>query len=985
MHAFWRKCRTTFRWCRFSVWLLILLVLCVGVRLNRVGLPDFLKQRLVAALNESGVQLEFSRMRLSLVRGVVADNVRVGGDAKNSGNLAMTAREVQLQLDFTALLHRRLQLDGLVVRDGEFTFAASPSNSLTLTNIQTDLRIGTNDTWTLDHFHAGFSGTQITISGEVAHAPEIADWKLFSGKKSADHGLLAQPLQQFSDTFAQIHFTGQPFVSLTVNGDARDVHSFVLRLDSTASGMRTPWFSTRDLQLAAQLTAPADAPTNCDPAWGFWTNAQPFQLIWTAKVTDLKTKKMSADTLKLGGEWRAPNLAVKTFFVQLGAGKFDSAARLDVGARIVSFTNDSNFDPHQLAGWLPENARAPLGKILWTQLPVLDAAGSLVLPSWTNRPPDDWVAAINPTVRMSGEFAFTNAVAAGATVGFAQTHFSYANEKLAAELSLANVSGREGQLDFARAHLNYDGQKLDGELTATNATARGVKLNSTQIHFNYAERKWDGEIAVTNAQVLAAPLDSAWTHFSYAGRILNLPDLELAQGRTKLALAGTISDATENFHCRLRGDFDPESVRPFLTTTNAVRGFERLKFQGPLVFHVDTMGNLNDLGTLTATGSVALTNFSIRAQAMDSVAGDFFYTNRQLEFFHPQLFRAGGTQMMQADRVTMDLVHGRIYFTNGFSTADPMAIVRSIGPKTARLIEPYHFLSLPTATVNGCSPMRDVNGGHDLDDADLTFVITKPVPFQWEKLRSPAMTGTIHWLGQKLVLTNIVAEVYGGHGHGHAYFDFTPAHPGADFQFLIAVTNVDLHLLAADLSSPTNKLEGTVAGELVVTNASSETWRSWNGYGGVQLRNGLLWNIPVFGLASSALNLFSPGLGNSRATDAAARFGLTNGVIYSDQLEMHTATMRLRYAGTLDLQQNVNARVTAQLLRNTPLLGPLVSLVLSPVGKIFECQVTGQLSDPKVTPIWVPTPITDVLLMPLHPIRSVEEMFSPATTNSPAQ
>jgi hypothetical protein len=192
----------------------------------------------------------------------------------------------------------------------------------------------------------------------------------------------------------------------------------------------------------------------------------------------------------------------------------------------------------------------------------------------------------------------------------------------------------------------------------------------------------------------------------------------------------------------------------------------------------------------------------------------------------------------------------------------------------------------------------------------------------------------------------------------------------------MAVTNVNLHLLAADLSSPSNKLEGALSGTLAVTNANSDTWRSWNGYGEAQLHNGLLWNIPIFGLASDALNLFSPGLGNSRATDASTRFGLTNGVIYSDSLEMHTTTMRLQYSGTVDLQQNVNARVTAQLLRNTPLVGPLVSTVLWPVSKIFECQVTGQLQNPKVTPLWLPTPVSDMLLMPLHPIRSVKEMFT---------
>jgi hypothetical protein len=81
--------------------------------------------------------------------------------------------------------------------------------------------------------------------------------------------------------------------------------------------------------------------------------------------------------------------------------------------------------------------------------------------------------------------------------------------------------------------------------------------------------------------------------------------------------------------------------------------------------------------------------------------------------------------------------------------------------------------------------------------------------------------------------------------------------------------------------------------------------------------------------------------------------------------------MRLQYSGTVDLQQNVNARVTAQLLRNAPLVGSLVSTILWPVSKIFECQVTGQLQDPKVAPVWIPSPVADVL----HPIRSLKGIF----------
>jgi hypothetical protein len=91
---------------------------------------------------------------------------------------------------------------------------------------------------------------------------------------------------------------------------------------------------------------------------------------------------------------------------------------------------------------------------------------------------------------------------------------------------------------------------------------------------------------------------------------------------------------------------------------------------------------------------------------------------------------------------------------------------------------------------------------------------------------------------------------------------------------------------------------------------------------------------------------------------------------------------RLQYSGTVDLRGNVNARVNAQLLHNLWVVGPLVSPFLWPVSKVFEYKVTGTLEDPKKEPVYVPK----FLLLPLHPLRALEELLpgSANLTNAPA-
>jgi AsmA-like C-terminal region len=885
--GFWHKCRVGFRWCRISLWLVVLAALCAVIWFNQVGLPDFLKTRLVATLRERGVELEFSRMRLRFDRGIVAENVRIGGVP--AAGPVLTLAEVQLQLDFRAFLRRQVQVDGLFLHQGRLVWPLSPTNSLQLDNIQTALRFQTNDTWSLDHFQADFAGAKITLSGEIGHAPELRSWQMFRGSGTTNLPSWQPQLKNFSEVLDQIHFTGTPQLNLGVNGDARDLHSFLLRLKVETPAVQSPWFGARNIWLTANLTAPANARVGSDAALGFWTNLQPYQLEWSVRATQLKSDKVNAAFVAAGGFWRAPDLAVTNLSVELNGGRLDANAKLNVATRELIFTNVSCFDTRELDALLSGKLREWLAEISWSQPPSLQIGGSLVLPAWTNAPPD-WI-------------------------------------------------GGSSKLFLA------------GQLAVTNVTVRGAAIDSAQAHFGYAKQFWD------------------------------LSDLTVVQAKTRLEMSGSEDDVTRNFHWRIRGVVDPESARPFLTASNVAQGFELVKLIEPLALDGAVSGRWPDRDSLAVSGHLALTNFTVRGQQFGDVTATVNYSNRVLAFLQPLAHT--GTQTAAADSVTLDFNAGLIYFTNVLSTVDPEPAVRAIGPKTWKLVEPYHFLRPPTARVNGQIPLGDMHGGPEMAAVDMRFDIIKGAPFQWLRLKTTNIVGTLHWHGQTLLLTNAVAAFYGGTADGFADFDFRVLHEGGDYHFAVNVTNVNLHLLASDLSSPTNSLEGILAGQLVVTNASTEDLKSWRGFGQASLHNGLLWDIPIISIVSPVLNTVSPGLGNSRATEAAGKFRIANGVMTTGSLEIRSTMTRLEYVGTIDLNQNVNANVTAHLLRDTWVVGPLVSTVLWPVSKIFEYHVTGSLQNPKSEPIYV---LPKLLLMPLHPIRTLENLLMPggsSFTNRP--
>src|SRR5258708_2948211 len=74
-----------FRFVRMALVVLLLFALVLGLFLNKVGLPEFVKNRVIAQARASGLAVEFSRLRLLWYRGVVAENLHVQSTNEMAG------------------------------------------------------------------------------------------------------------------------------------------------------------------------------------------------------------------------------------------------------------------------------------------------------------------------------------------------------------------------------------------------------------------------------------------------------------------------------------------------------------------------------------------------------------------------------------------------------------------------------------------------------------------------------------------------------------------------------------------------------------------------------------------------------------------------------------------------------------------------------------------------------------------------------------
>ncbi|HTD68444.1 MAG TPA: hypothetical protein VK846_18120, partial [Candidatus Limnocylindria bacterium] len=470
-----------------------------------------------------------------------------------------------------------------------------------------------------------------------------------------------------------------------------------------------------------------------------------------------------------------------------------------------------------------------------------------------------------------------------------------------------------------------------------------------------------GDFAVGPIAFQSLPMSSARSDFTYSNRTWRLPNLLVTRPDGRLVINHTTREDTGQFAFEIESTTDLRVIRPLLAPV-AQRVLDDFTLTTPPIVQAEIAGRWSAPKETSVRAQFAVTNAGYRGRAVLSCRSLITLTNQILSMMSPEVVRSEGTGRAQS--VVIDIPRMKLFINNATGALDVAAVTHVISPGVEELMAPYHFSGAPHASAHG---MVDLENGLR---SDLRFTVAGGAGFEWRAFRFQQITGDVHWAGTRLMLSNVFGSMHGGGVELSAAFDFT-AGKGADFAFRTLLHEINFHSLMNDLLSPTNKLEGTLSGLLVITNASTETPQSWSGFGNAELQDGLIWDVPVLGLFSPILNAFKPGAGNSRARRVATEFVITNSVIFTSDLQIHASGMRLNYDGTLDFDGRVNGRMEAELLRDMPGLGPLVSKVLWPVTKLFEYKVAGTLSKPKSQPVYIPK----ILMMPFHPLRTLKELI----------
>ncbi|MEI7730042.1 MAG: AsmA-like C-terminal region-containing protein [Verrucomicrobiota bacterium] len=464
-------------------------------------------------------------------------------------------------------------------------------------------------------------------------------------------------------------------------------------------------------------------------------------------------------------------------------------------------------------------------------------------------------------------------------------------------------------------------------------------------------------------------LSEARTRATFTNGVWRVPAFYARSADDEMWISGESDLNRKTFHAQVKSALDPRIIAPVLNT-NITQVFDWFQWNGHPLVDADVTGRWQPDFDLTGTGTVRATNFVMRGVPISRLESRVQYRDKILSFINPLAERPG--ERADADLVMVDFNTLMLHLTNAHGSMEPAAVTKCIGPQTFEVIEAYQFKHPPRALVEGVIPLNDKGV------ADVKFTVSGG-PFHWWRFNPSQVAGTVWWLGDKLLITNLVADFYGGRLEGNLQFDL--AAKGTDYALQATLQEVQFNAFMADVNQASNKLDGVLSAELNVTHANAADWQSWQGFGQATLRNGLLWDMPIFGVFSQIMNGLTSGLGNSRATAATASFTITNSVVTSRDLQISANPFRMRYRGTVDFEGRVNARVEAEWLKDANVVGALLNLVIKPFSKIFVYKVTGSLNDPKTEALYL-----GPLLHPLQTIRKLvlPDLDAPGTDTPPS-
>src|SRR5438552_1356594 len=436
-----------------------------------------------------------------------------------------------------------------------------------------------------------------------------------------------------------------------------------------------------------------------------------------------------------------------------------------------------------------------------------------------------------------------------------------------------------------------------------------------------------GRTAVGSFAYKTVPFADLSADFSWDGERALLRDLRLRHESGQLN--ANLFEAPNDFRLNIDSTIDPGALRPLLSAELS-QFLSEWEWPRPPTVHLAIRGPDRKPETWKGEGTVTLDRTRFRGVWMNSASANIRFGDGAINYDDLRVARDEG---IGTGAFTYDFKNHEVRVANVKATLRPAEAIFWIDPKLWKAVAPYKFRQPPNINANGVYQFR--GGKKTRLEVTVDAVNGMEYDFLGKALPFDRVSGRLLFTNDRLQLADLKGSLFSGMVRGTA--DISLAHNDSHYHASVAVAGIDFPHLT-DLYYQYKTARGELGGSYDFTGIGSDA-RIMRGDGKVEVTNGDVFAIPVFGPLSEILNHIVPGAGYSIARKASATFTIKDGIIHTGDFEAAGTLFGMLGHGDihfLDDKLNFEVRMNAN--------GP--DVLLTPMYKLFEYVGEGSLKKP---------------------------------------
>jgi AsmA-like C-terminal region len=477
--------------------------------------------------------------------------------------------------------------------------------------------------------------------------------------------------------------------------------------------------------------------------------------------------------------------------------------------------------------------------------------------------------------------------------------------------------------------LFLDAFELGGPLADVTFQSPPLVEVSGSVNFeaNRLRPKVIGHAAFAQFTYKSVAFSDLTADFSWNGERALLRDLRLRHQTGQLS--ADLFEAPDDFRLNVESTMAPGAMRA-IVSPELGEFLQQWEWQRSPTIRLAIRGKDRNPANWRGDGTIALDRTRFRGAWINSASTEIHFADGAITCQDFRVVRDEGTG---TGSFTYDFKKHEVRIANIKSSLYPAEVIFWIDPKLWKSVLPYKFRHPPTVTANGLYQFR--GGKNTRLEIKVDGANGMDYVFLGKTLLFDRIAGRLLFTNDRLQISDLRGGLLSGTLHGKA--DISLVRNDNRYQANISVSGIDFPRLN-DLYYNYQTAHGQMSGSYDFTGIGNDP-RTMRGRGKVEVTNGDVFAIPIFGPLSGILNHIVPGSGYSVAHEASATFKIDEGIIHTDDFEASSMLFSMLGHGDihfLDDKLDFNLRLNMK--------GP--GVLLAPVYKLFEYTGEGSLKKP---------------------------------------